>query len=107
MKVKMTARLDGEWHEDGEWRSYPAPGEVLETSDVHGADLCAQGYAKPVAEERKAETRPAPDAAEKRAAPPNVNAPKGDWVAFAVSKGVPLADADAMTKQDLIGHYGS
>ena len=65
----MTARLDTQWHEDGEWRSYPPPGQVLDTNPAHGADLCAQGYAKPVAEERKAETRPSPQTAEKRAAP--------------------------------------
>lgn len=67
MKVRMTERRVGEWHEDGEWRSYPEPGEVLETNAAHAADLCAQGAAEPVAEERKAETRPAPETAEKRA----------------------------------------
>ena len=66
MRVKMTARLDTQWNEDGEWRSYPAVGEELDTNDAHAADLCAHGYAKPVAEERKAETRPAPKTEEKR-----------------------------------------
>ena len=68
MKVKMTHRLETQWFEDGEWRSYPDKGEELETNAAHAADLCAQGYAKPVAEERKAETRPAPESSEKRAA---------------------------------------
>ena len=68
MKVKMTRHLDTSWFEDEDWRSYPPPGEVLETNEHHAADLCRQGYAVPVAEERKAETRPAPDAAEKRGA---------------------------------------
>lgn len=69
MKVKMTERLDTQWHEDGEWRSYPPVGEVLDTTPSHGADLCAKGHATPVAEERAAETRPAPEAAEKRGVP--------------------------------------
>ena len=68
MKVRMTARREDQWNEGGEWRSYPAVGEVLDTSPAHGAELCARGDAEPVAEERKAETRPAPETAEKRAA---------------------------------------
>lgn len=70
MKVKMTAHLSTQWHEDGEWRSYPPPGEELDTNPAHAADLCAHGWAQPVAEERAAEKRPAPEAAEKRAARP-------------------------------------
>ena len=66
MKVNMSARLDTQWNENGEWRSYPEPGEVLDTNPAHAADLCAQGYATPVTEERKAETRPAPATEEKR-----------------------------------------
>ena len=66
MKVKMTQQLNSSWFEDGDWRSYPAPGEVLDTNEHHAADLCRQGAATPVTEERKAETRPAPDNAEKR-----------------------------------------
>jgi len=66
MKVKMTHHLDTSWFEDDDWRSYPPPGEVLETNATHAADLCRQGYAVPVAEERAAEKRPAPETAEKR-----------------------------------------
>lgn len=75
----MTQRRDGQWFEDGEWRSYPPVGEVLDTNPTHAADLCAQGYAKPVAEERKAESRPAPEETEKRATPkpPAKAAPHG------------------------------
>ena len=66
MKVRMTQFRDAQWFEDGEWRSYPLPGEVLETNQAHAMDLLAQGHAQPVTEERAAETRPAPDTAEKR-----------------------------------------
>lgn len=68
MKVRMTEdrRGAGGWHDGKQWRDYPPPGEVLDTTDVHGAQLCAQGDAEPVTEERGAETRPAPDTAEKR-----------------------------------------
>ena len=73
MKVKMVENREGGWFEGGddvtggEWRSYPPVGAVLEVSDQMGADMCSQGVAVPVTEERKAETRPAPDTAEKRA----------------------------------------
>lgn len=69
MKVRMiTAGDDSGWHDGEQWRSYPAAGEVLETTAEHGAELCAQGKAEPVTEKRAAETRPAPDTAEKRTA---------------------------------------
>lgn len=70
MKVRMTEFRDAQWFEDGEWRSYPLPGEELETNQAHAMDLLTQGHAQPVTEERKGETRPAPDTAEKRAAKP-------------------------------------
>jgi hypothetical protein len=63
----MTEHRSSSWYEDGGWRDYPPVGEVLETNEHHAADLCRQGAAVPVAEERKAEERPAPDTAEKRA----------------------------------------
>lgn len=66
MKVKMTQHRAGSWFEGDEWRDYPAVGEVLETNDIHAADLCRQGAAEPVVEERKAETRPSKASAEKR-----------------------------------------
>jgi len=69
VKVRMKEYRSDSWFEDGGWRDYPPPGEVLETNAAHAADLCRQGVAEPVVEERKAETRPAPDTAEKRAAP--------------------------------------
>lgn len=50
MKVTMTETRADQWYEDGMWRSYPPVGEVLDTNPVHAADLCAQGYAKPVAQ---------------------------------------------------------
>lgn len=121
MKVKMTARLNDTWHENGEWRSYPDPGEVLDTSDTHGADLCAQGYAKPVAQKdadvetrdsavpdadaRGAESDPGAAEDETPARPP-VNAPKADWQAYAVAQGMPEDDASSATKNDLIAEHG-
>jgi len=68
VKVRMVEHREGAWNEDGEWRSFAPVGAVMEVNDAMGADLCAQGAAVPVTEERKAETRPAPDTAEKRAA---------------------------------------
>lgn len=37
---------------------------------------------------------------------PGVNAPKNEWVGYAVSQGMSVDDADAMTKADLIDKYG-
>jgi hypothetical protein len=37
---------------------------------------------------------------------PGVNAPKNEWVGYAVSQGVSINDADAMTKNDLIEKFG-
>lgn len=37
---------------------------------------------------------------------PGVNAPKNEWVGYAVSQGSSVDDADAMTKNDLIEKYG-
>jgi hypothetical protein len=54
----MTHHVHTSWFEGEEWRSYPPPGEVLETNDIHAGDLVRQGVAVPVAEERPAvETR--------------------------------------------------
>ena len=38
--------------------------------------------------------------------PPAKTAPKADWVAFAVSKGADPAEAEALTKPDLVDLYG-
>jgi hypothetical protein len=74
----MKEHRSSSWFENDQWRDYPPPGEVLETNDIHAADLCRQGVAVPVAEERAAETRPAPDTAEKRAAKPAAAAKEKD-----------------------------
>lgn len=36
---------------------------------------------------------------------PGKNAPKNEWVGYAVSQGMSVDDADAMTKNDLIEKY--
>lgn len=38
---------------------------------------------------------------------PGANAPKSEWVAYAVSQGMKVDDADAATKQDLIERFGA
>lgn len=38
--------------------------------------------------------------------PPKPTASKNEWVGYAVSKGMTLDDADAMTKNDLIEKFG-
>ena len=66
MKIRMKEHREGGWHDGTDWRSYAPVGEVMDVEDAHGADLCRQGAAEPVAEERKAETRPSKATAEKR-----------------------------------------
>lgn len=65
MKVRMKVYVSGGRADGSDW---PPAGEVLEVETREGKELCAAGIAEPVAEERKAETRPAPETAEKRVA---------------------------------------
>lgn len=37
---------------------------------------------------------------------PGVNAPKNEWVGYAVSQGMSVDDADGMTKNDLVERFG-
>lgn len=63
MRVRMKVAIGGT-RNDVAW---PAVGEELTVPDGEGADLCAQGYADPVAEKPQAEKRPAAKSASKRA----------------------------------------
>ena len=65
MKIRMKIGISGGRADGTAW---PAADETLEVDDREGAELCAAGLAEPVAEERKVETRPARDTAERRAA---------------------------------------
>ena len=47
-----------------------------------------------------------PEAEAVPASAPPSSAPKAQWVAWAVSQGANQADAEAMTKLNLIGEYG-
>lgn len=63
MRVKMKVGISGGRADGTEW---PPAGETLDVEAREGAELCAAGLAEAVVEERKAETRPAPDDEEKR-----------------------------------------
>ena len=67
MKIRMTEERTGPRHDGQPW---PPVGGEIEVADDEGAAVCEHGWAVPVPEERKAETRPAPDTAEKRSAKP-------------------------------------
>lgn len=56
MKVRMTANITG-CRNGVNW---PAPGEEIDLPDNEAAEMCAAGYAEPIAEPAKAEKRPAP-----------------------------------------------
>lgn len=63
MKVEMKVQLSGSVN----GQEYPARGGVLDTTDEHGAELCANGLAVPVVSEPAVERAVAPTV-EKRAA---------------------------------------
>jgi hypothetical protein len=63
MKVEMRVQLSGSV--DG--KEYPPRGGVLDTTDAHGAELCASGLAVPVVSEPQVERAVAPEV-EKRTA---------------------------------------
>lgn len=62
MKVRMKVNISGT--RDGE--PWPPIGECVVVPDTEGAELCANGYAEPVAEAAKPEKATARKAAEKR-----------------------------------------
>ena len=51
------------------------------------------------------EAQAAPDQTDGTVRRPGVNAPKNEWVGYAVSQGMSVDDADAMTKADLIDKF--
>jgi hypothetical protein len=53
MKVQLSGSVDG--------KEYPARGAVLDTTDSHGAELCAAGLAVPVVSEPAVERAVAPE----------------------------------------------
>ncbi len=55
MKIRMIAALSG--LRDGV--AWPAPGGEIVVPDAEGAELCANGYAEPIAQAARVETRPA------------------------------------------------
>ena len=69
--VRMTERIEGEYHDGAGWRSWPPPGEIGMFDDGHADGLVASGRGEVVrAEEKPAEKRPAAGTAERRAARP-------------------------------------
>lgn len=53
MRVKLLIELSG----DRDGRPWPARGEEVDLPDDEGALMCANGYAEPVAERKRPETR--------------------------------------------------
>jgi hypothetical protein len=109
VKIRMIAQRTGPRYDGRPW---PGPGGEINVPDEEGRALCAQGDAVPVAQpdvdvEKRHDPPPAPPAPEPPASgKPAVNAPKADWVAYAESKGLASADADAMTKEQLVKRFG-
>ena len=65
--VRMISAIAGGWHDGEQWQEWPPVGGTVVLSDDQAAHEVAAGRAEYVqAETRAAETRPAPDTAEKR-----------------------------------------
>lgn len=54
----------------------------------------------------RVEAKPADEPAGPDPAAPAHKAPKGDWVAYAIDRGMPSYEAHAATKDELIERYG-
>lgn len=65
MRVRVSMKVQISGVRDGV--RWPGVGAEVVVPDAEGAELCAQGYATPVAEPVKSEKRPVKRAAEKRA----------------------------------------
>lgn len=76
MKITMRVAISGSRNGD----SWPAVGGEIVVSDLEGKELCAAGYAVPVAVPAKAETRVG------ERGPEIVNLPRGAKVPKAVAK---------------------
>ena len=92
-------------------RMWPGPGGEIDVDPEEGAAVVGAGWAVPVTTEQRAETPEDTLAASEETrdgepSSPAVNDPKANWVTHAISQGAAPADAEAMTKQALIEHYG-
>ena len=95
MKVRMVAQRTGPRYDGQDW---PGPGGEIDLPEEEAGALVAAGDAVQL---------PGPEPEEARVPDrPIVNAPKEDWVAYAVSQGTDPAAAEAMTKADLLAQYG-
>jgi 3-hydroxyisobutyrate dehydrogenase-like beta-hydroxyacid dehydrogenase len=74
------------------------------------ADRLAKGHLRRVNEDGsdympEPEAEHAPDQGVVVASKPAANAPKADWIGWAVAQGANVEDAEAMTKADLIDKF--
>ena len=77
------------------------PGDTVTVDDERGQWLLDNGYASKPGDTTDKTTRT------ETVEQPNKSASKGDWVDYAVSQGMSRADAEAVTKDELIGRYGA
>lgn len=106
----------------GDGTEWPPRGGELDVSDEEGVSLCRARLAIPVAApeppvetpeqslaaavEQRAEPEPDPEPAPEPGGRPSPSAPKAAWVDYAVSRGMIRADAEMLTKQQLIASCG-
>lgn len=69
MKVRMKVGIVGPRN----GQDWPKRGGEITVSDAEGADLCANGYAEPVAEREHVETATAPKVETRKSRPPKAS----------------------------------
>jgi hypothetical protein len=75
-------------------------GVEVTVDDERGRWLVDHGYARRAGDDADKSTVTVPDGA------PAKSASKGDWVAYAVSRGVDRAEAEDSTKDELVERFG-
>lgn len=100
------------WEETGPWTGGPTPvrggGTIaVDPRDAEIARLQAELDAARSGARPKTEAEIAASfEVDPSIKPPTVSAPKADWVAYAVSQGMTVAEAEGATKNDLVELFG-
>lgn len=108
----VDALVDGDAIPDWQLKHHLDNGLIEECPDPTAAPTRGPSAPAPVDDDGKPRAeRPSaavtsPQQPSEPPAPPAANAPKADWVAYAVTRGEDPGKADGMSKEQLVGKYG-
>lgn len=103
MQVRMKVKISGTRNSE-EW---PDKGEVIDLPNDEAVQLLNQGAAEPLGEDDpETATAKAPAIALPEGAP-KASVSKKDWVAFAIEKGVDAAEAESLTRDQLVERFAA